>query len=391
MPSFLIPLNVRLSLMFALFSIVLPVAAEQAPLSEKADLKFTGYYKNLLIRSRTWFPLTEPYTLDFSRLRLELQGKLSAAISTDIRYNNEAMLGDYLNSRQFALQKRQEPDNFFDGENIYIDHAAVFMRHRLDRAHLEFATRYADVRVGRQRIAWGTGRFWNPLDLINPFNPLAIERNERAGVDAVMMTRHLGALSRMSLVYAPEHPGSDSSTALYLRSNWAEFDFSVMAGQFRVGRVMGLDFSGQIHQMGIHCEAAYTWADRRASFARAVVGGDYTFANTLSLGVEYYFNGQGTAHEADYIFNLLFSGASLNLARHYLGIYAGYDFTPLLRWNHYAIININDGSYFLAPSLVYSVITNVDWSVGFQGFGGETGSEYDAFQPVYYTQLQWFF
>lgn len=391
MSSFLIPLNVCLRLIFALFWMVLPVAAEQPPSSEKADLKFTGYYKNVLIRSRTWFPLTEPYTLDFNRLRLELQGSLNAAVSLDIQYDNEVMLGDYLHSRQFALQKRQEPDTFFDGENIYVDRAAVFMRQRLYRAHLEFTTRYADVRVGRQRIAWGTGRFWSPLDLLNPLNPLALERNERTGVDAILITRHLDALSRLSLVYAPQHPSSDSNTALYLRSNWAEFDFSVMAGQFRASRVLGLDFSGRIRQMGVHGEAAYTWADRSVNFARAVVGVDYTFTSTLSLGLEYYFNGQGTAQEAEYAFNLLFSGASLNLARHYLGIYAGYDFTPLLRWNQYAIINMNDGSYFLAPSIVYSVASNVDWSVGFQGFGRKPGSEYAAFQPVYYTQLQWFF
>ncbi len=81
----------------------------------------------------------------------------------------------------------------------------------------------------------------------------------------------------------------------------------------------------------------------------------------------------------------------LNLARHYLGAGMGYDLTPLLRWDNYAIYNFNDGSRFFSPHLTYSVATDLDWAVGLQYFAGSDGSEYGAFHAVSYAQVQWFF
>jgi hypothetical protein len=54
--------------------------AEEAP---QSALKFSGYYKNLLVRSETLFPNRQGYTLDLNRLRLELKGRLAegAALS----------------------------------------------------------------------------------------------------------------------------------------------------------------------------------------------------------------------------------------------------------------------------------------------------------------------
>ncbi len=40
--------------------------------------------------------------------------------------------------------------------------------------------------AGRQRIGWGTARFWSPMDMFNPISPLQIESEERQGVDAAL-------------------------------------------------------------------------------------------------------------------------------------------------------------------------------------------------------------
>ena len=42
-----------------------------------------------------------------------------------------------------------------------------------------------------------------PLDLLNPFSPLALEREERLGVDAVLVEHKFGPVSRLAAVYAP--------------------------------------------------------------------------------------------------------------------------------------------------------------------------------------------
>lgn len=356
-----------------------------------SSLTLTGYYKNLLFSSETFFPKTEQFTLDLNRLRLELQGKASDRVSMDIQYDHEAILGSFLKTDLFSIQKNQEPDTYLDLENAYLDQTRIFARHRLYRGYLTIYSPYADLTIGRQRIAWGTTRFWNPTDLLNPFNPIQLEREERSGVDAILTDVSLGALSKLSLVYAPQDSLEESSAAARLRTNISGFDLSVMGGLFRKDQVVGFDFAGAIKDIGVRGEATYTAADLEDNFIRAALGADYTFPNTLSLMAEYYYNGEGKADEKDYDFQRLFSWEILSLARHYIGISIGYDVTPLLRWDNYAILNLNDGSLFLSPNLTYSVITDLDLAMGIQIFEGSDKSEYGAFHNLYYTQLQWFF
>ena len=366
-------------------------AAEQDAEGDQSKVKLSGYYKNLLSQSKTVFPDSEPYIADLNRLRLELQGKPLGWAGFDVQYDNEVLFGSYLNTAQFALQKEHQPDTYWDLESTTLDRPSAFGRQSLYRAYADFYSALADLRVGRQRIAWGTGRFWNPTDILNPFDPTQLERDERPGVDAALVERKLGALSKLSLAYAPQRPSSDSSVAAHLHGNLKETDFSLMAGQFHGDEVTGFDFSGRIGQVGVRGEAAHTRADAGPSYVRAVIGADYVFPGTLALSGEIYYNGQGTTNQRDYDFAALFSGAVQNVACHYVGLYAGYDLTPLLRLNSYAIINLDDNSVFFYPNVVYSVITNVDLTVGVQYFHGSTGTEYGTFHDVYYAQLQWFF
>lgn len=366
-----------------------PAAEEDA--GDQAKLKVGGYYKNLLSQSKTVFPDGESYVADLNRLRLELQGKPVEWAGFDVQYDNEVLFGSYLDTAQFALQKAHPPSTYWDLESTTLERPSVFARQRLYRAYVDLYSPVADLRLGRQRVAWGTGRFWNPTDILNPFSPTQLERDERPGVDAALLERKLGPLSQLSLAYAPQHPSSASSVAAHLHGNLRETDFSVMAGQFRRDEVTGFDFSGRIGQVGVRGEAAHTRADADSNYVRAVVGADYVFPGALALSGEIYYNGQGTTNQRDYDFAAIFSGAEQNVACHYVGLYAGYDVTPLLRLNSYGIINLDDNSVFFFPNLVYSVITNLDLTVGVQFFHGSTGSEYGTFHDVYYAQLQWFF
>jgi hypothetical protein len=372
-----------------LFNVTIAVSAAED--SEAAKLKLGGYYKNLLLHSKTVFPEGESYGADLNRLRLEVEGKPLSWAAFDIQYDNEVLFGNYLRTSQFALQKNQEPDTYWDLQSTTLDRPSVFARQRLYRGYLDLYSPVADVRLGRQRIAWGTGRFWNPTDILNPFDPTQLERDERPGVDAVLAERKLGALSKVSLVYAPQRPSSTSSTAAQVHTNFRETDVSIMGGQFHRDEVAGFDFAGRIGQVGIRGEAAYTHAHVGESYTRAVLGADYVFPNTFALSAELYYNGQGTTDKQAYDFPALFAGTVQNLAQHYGGVYVGYDITPLLRLNTYGILNLDDGSVFVYPSLVYSLITNLDLTLGMQLFAGAKGSEYGAFHNVYFAQLQWFF
>lgn len=355
------------------------------------NMAFKGYYKNLLVRAQTVFPFAEDYTLDLNRLRLELRDRPADWLGYEIQYDNEALLGSYLDTAQFRQLKTSPPATYWDLEDDYADRGSLYARHRLYRGFVDVATPAADVRLGRQRIAWGSGRLWNPTDLLNPLNPTQLEREERSGVDAMLIAANLGPLSRLSVVYAPPVEPARASTALHFRSNFSGTDVAFLAGEFHGDRVAGLDLIGRFGDAGVYAEMARTRPERGDSYARAVAGAEYAFANTLTVGAELYYNGRGATERARYDFTRLFAGDIQNVARHYAGAWLKYEFTPLLRTENYLIINRDDDSRFFAPSLVYSLTASWDWALGVQFFSGVPDSEYGRFHDVYYTSLQWFF
>lgn len=359
-------------------------------LADDEAVMFKGYYKNLLTHARIAFPQAESYTLDLNRLRLEVRGRPAAWLGFEVQYDHEALLGSYLDTAQFAQLKAVRPTTYWDMEENYVDSRSLFMRHRLHRGFVSLNTAAVDAYLGRQRIAWGSGRMWNPTDLFNSYNPAQLERDERTGVDAVLVEKNFSALSRLSLAYAPQRNAS-ASRALRYRTNFANTDMALMAGEFRDSRVIGFEFAGRIGDVGVYGEVAHTRPEAGDAFTRAVLGAEYAFANTLTIGAEYYWNGEGTTQRSSYDFARWFAGEIRSVAKHYTGAHLRYDVTPLLRSENHLILNHDDASRFFAPSLVYSLSSSWDAAVGVQLFSGDADSEYGRFRNVYYMYLQRFF
>ena len=370
-------------------SLALACGAAPASAQKDADLRVSGYYKNLLLRSDTW--TGERYTLDINRLRLELKGKLAPSVEFDIQYDNEILLGSYLRTTQFQQQRDQAPPQYWSAQANYVDRSALYGVHRLYRAQVQMAFGDTDVRVGRQRVAWGTGRFWSPLDLLNPFSPLALEREERLGVDAVLVEHKFGPVSRLAAVYAPSRVDGEDSRALQWHDNAGGLDFSFTGGRFRGSDVIGADLAGQIGQAGVRAELTRVRPREGKVFFRSLVGIDYAFTSTLTLNAELYRDGSGADSTAAYDFLALANGTRQTLAQRYLGLHAGYEITPLLKLNTDIVHNLDDRSRVVAPSITYSIRANLDGSLGLRWFRGPTGSEYARVPDAAYLSLQWFF
>jgi len=55
------------------------------------------------------------------------------------------------------------------------------------------------------------------------------------------------------------------------------------------------------------------------------------------------------------------------------------------------VVNLANRSWFCSPVLAFSLLSNLDLTLGAQFFGGSQGTEYQHFSDLYYAQLQWFF
>lgn len=348
-------------------------AHAQAP-----GLKLSGSFKSLLVHSRT---LTgERYEADLNRLRLKAEGAVAPWLAVDLQYDNELLFGSYLHTAQFARQKDMPPQQYWDAEANYHESRDVYGRHRLYRASITLSVRNVDVKLGRQRIAWGTGRFWSPLDILNPVDPVALEREERAGVDAVLVEARLGPVSRLSAVYAPRRDGTPADRAAQWHGNAAGVDYSLVGGRLAGQTVLGFDVATQVGQAGLRSEATFQRPQAGAGFKRLMLGLDYAFANTLTLSAELYYNGAGSRDP---------SGRTP--ATRYAGLHASYEITPLLKWNNDVVFNADDSSRALDTRLTWSARPELDVTFGLQRFSGRPGSEFARWPNAWLAQVQWFF
>ena len=354
-----------------------------------SSVRVAGYYKNLWQRSETW--AAEPYNLDVNRLRLELKGKLSSTLSFDLHYDNEVLLGSYLRTAQFTQQKDAAAPHYWRAQANYVDRASWHGVHRLYRAQLRGEWGDTMLRIGRQRIAWGTGRFWSPIDLLNPISPVALEREERPGVDAVLVEQRFGPVARLAGVYAPSRQSGRGSRALQWHDNSRGVDYSVTVGRFWGDAVIGLDLASQLGTAGVRAEFSRTRPPIGRTFRRALLGIDYAFANTLTLSAELYHDSSGASSPAAYDFSALVTGRRQTLAQRYVGLRASYALTPLLKLNGDVVLNLSDRSRYLAPSAIYSLRTDLDLTIGLQYFGGAPGSELARPPSAVHASVQWFF
>ena len=154
---------------------------------------------------------------------------------------------------------------------------------------------------------------------------------------------------------------------------------------------MGADIATQLGNAGLRAELTRALREDGSSYRRALVGLDYAFRNTLTLSGELYYNGAGVSDRSAYDLASLFAGSIQSVGRRYFGGYVGYEITPLLKSTNYLVLNLADRSRYFSPTLVYSLRTNVDLTLGLQLFSGPQGSEYARLNDAYYAQIQWYF
>ena len=353
------------------------------------QIDFKGYFKSLSAVSETFDD--ERYFLDLNRIRLQPTVIYRQNLVFRLELDNQLLLGDYLKTEEFKSVKKLSPRTYLDIDQTVTDDKNFYWKLIVYRAFLSYYTDLVDVSIGRQRFAWGTGKFFNPTDLLNPYDPTQIEREERVGTDAVSLDFHLGDVTKSTIVYAPRSTYRNSSLAGRFKTTIKSYDISFLFGKFGRKKTLGFDFYGYVGDGGIYAEGAYNWNENSSDFFSFVLGGEYRLPNGLYLDGEYFYNGGGKRKSEDYDWDRLFSAEILSLSQDYFNLGLGYDITPLWRLEDYTIINLNDQSLFTAPNISYSVTSDLFLDFGIQFFIGAEQDEYGTPSNVYYLQLQFFF
>lgn len=369
-----------------------------------------------------------------TRVRQRLDLELGAGLSGVVVYDHELRIGQL---DRFPRRGGSRDDTFLGVEDEirlfeFDDATHREWRHLLYRAYLRYESEHVQLTVGRQRIPWGVGRLWNPIDRFNPIGPLAIEGDQSGGIDAVDLRWLFSGFDQLQLVYAPGTRHEEARYAARFQGVLSDIDVGVMAGVFAQARTAGFDLAGNLGDSAWRVEAVFTDPQRRVweldepgpdepdSFWQIVVSFDHNFdvGNGLYVLVEHLYDGNALGFGEGKAGSLLpFFGATdrgpalagagpfvspvdparfggsgvVSLASHLTGFQLGTDLTSAVSGNLLTLVDWKGDSAAIFPSLTITGLNAVEITVGAQLFLGGRRSQFGDQQPLVYLLVEYFF
>ena len=128
-----------------------------------------------------------------------------------------------------------------------------------------------------------------------------------------------------------------------------------------------------------------------ATMQNPFVLSDYTFPNTFYIHTEILYNNNGKTANTFLFLREASQLGMLSAARWSLYQEFAYDITPLLRGTLFGIINPDDKSFVVVPSLNYSIITNLDFFLIGMFFNGDQLTEFGEYGTTFYIRFKYSF
>jgi hypothetical protein len=294
------------------------------------------------------------------------------------------------------LSTREE--GFFDLTRLWVSDSSYYFYSNIDRLNVKWKKGKFEATAGRQRINWGINLVWTPNDIFNSFNYFDFDYVERPGCDAVLMEYFTGATSSVQFGFKMDADHEITSALMYRFNRW-NYDFQAFGGVMTKDMVIGAGWSGDVKGAGFTGEMSYfhpyeNFSDTSGIF-EASVSANYTFKNSLFINGSYLYNSAGTKGPAGYgtVLSLYADISAKNFTRAKHSIYAGvgYPVTPLIRADLAGILNPNDKSGFVGPSIDFSLSKNVSFLIIGQVFWGDEMTEFGDYGSLYYMRLKWNF
>jgi hypothetical protein len=291
---------------------------------------------------------------------------------------------------------------------------------RLDRVSIAYTGEKTVARFGRQAISWGNGLLFTPMDIFNPFDPAAVDKEYKSGDDMFYgqyLQENGNDLQAVTVVRREPVSGDvekdQSSFALKYHGFLDRYEYDLLAAEHYGALVLGLGASTDLG--GAVWRADLVWSKTDPGSVLSAVGGasysGVAGGHNWTGFLEYYYNGFGQA-DGDYspdalaanpeLLKRLARGELFNLGRHYLGASVSFEMTPLLLLTPNLFVNLGD------PSALAQLVLSYDWKQDIQVLAalsfpvGPGGSEYGGIDtgqkglylstgPSLFAQLAWYF
>ena len=330
----------------------------------------------------------------------DIAGSTSVDIVGELRLNLSARSGgwsaqaDYqlvgISSEFLGLGLPDDSSRLFDATKVITDSSDTALLHRLDRFWVGYAGEKVVVRAGRQALSWGNGLFFSPMDLVNPFDPTAIDTEYKAGDDMLygQFLRDNGDDLQAAAVFRRDPLTGDvereqGTVALKYHGFAGEHEYDLLVAEDFDETVVGVGFSSSLGGAVWRGDIVVT-DEPDDTLVEVVTNVSYSWIwndRNVSGLAEYYFDGD---------------------ERHYFAGSLTIEMSPLWTVTPTLVSNIDDPSgllqvvtqYSLGDNLTFLGSINVPLGADGTEFGGEEvplTNRYTSFDVGVFAQIAWYF
>ncbi len=288
-------------------------------------------------------------------------------------------------------------NGYFNLTKIITSKTSYILYSNFDRLNIHYAKNNFEIQIGRQRVNLGISMVWTPNDIFNSSSFLNFDYVEKPGSDAIRFQYYTGITSSVQLICKLNRRKKTTAAIVAKFNNW-NYDFQILTGIMENDYIAGGAWSGQIYDAGFTGEFTYFRNKENVNNSTGVfvasIGGNYMFSNGLLFQTEFLFNSIGRTGKSmvpQNLFAIDYSAKNLSPSKYSFFEQLSYPITPLIKSSVAAIINPNDKSFFINPTLELSLNENVYLLVAGQFFLGEDFTEWGDYGKLYYLRLKWNF
>jgi hypothetical protein len=317
--------------------------------------------------------------------------------SFDFQYLVTVEDGEDVRLEQTESQLEQVPPaTWFNLTDTFIPRGSVLAEQSIDRLSLTYSTPDFVIRIGRQALTWGSGLVFRPMDLFDPFSPVAVDTEFKPGVDMLYVQYLFADGSDLQFIAVPRStvPNAgpdmdDSSFALHYHGEVAGFETTGLVARDHGDLTGALGVNGPLYGATWNVEVLPTLVRDGPTVVSALANisdAETFFDRSARLFAEYFHNGFGVDGDVtaatlpSYLENRIARGQLFNIRQDYLAAGMSLEWSPLVTLSPTAIADLNDGSFDLVFSASWSLDTNTVLYAGVQAPFGSRGSEYGGIQ-----------
>jgi len=280
----------------------------------------------------------------------------------------------------------------FDLTDDFIDENRSAAVHRLDRLAIGYGTGTWTLRFGRQAVSWGNGLAFQVLDFVNPFSPIAIDKDYKTGEDMLYGQWLWSEWGDAQLMLLPrrdpathelDHERCSRAIKLHVRA--AQFDLDGLVASHYDQHLIGAGVVRSIGGAVWRFDVLHTDVPDRDNVWSFVTNIDWSwvlFGKNMYGFAEYFRNGFGIYRDSGYLSldpelaARQGRGEVFAFGRDSTAFGLQVELSPLVNVFATVIQNLNDGSRLLQLRGAWDAYQNLVIMGGATLPDGERSSEY---------------